>query len=254
MSAFGPKFRRPSALIVYEGPSQLDGSPIVAIATGLGRKTANEKTGHMAQVWILRADMDPMKASKLGKDDAICGQCPHRRSLGGACYVSLHQAPRSVFAAYQRGAYQRAEGAELAEAFRGRKVRLGAYGDPAAVPLAIWDTLLAYAEGWTGYTHQWMRSGVDAQGLGRYCMASCDSERDLMLARYRGWRTFRVRTAEQAIQPGEFICPASEEGGYRRDCASCLACNGAIRPKAFSPTIVVHGSLSRRFERQQVTA
>lgn len=86
-------------VVLYEGPSVLDNSPIVVIAT---LNTSNVKTGNMVQTWILRADMNPLDASKQGLDHAICGRCPHRRNLGGACYVTLHQAPRAIYEAYKR--------------------------------------------------------------------------------------------------------------------------------------------------------
>jgi hypothetical protein len=47
-------------IVLYRGPSLLDGSPIVAIAT-IG--STNVKTGPMVQTWILRADMNPLEAS-----------------------------------------------------------------------------------------------------------------------------------------------------------------------------------------------
>jgi hypothetical protein len=41
----------PGGLVLWEGPSRLDGSPIVAIATF---RTDNRKTGPMIQTWIIR--------------------------------------------------------------------------------------------------------------------------------------------------------------------------------------------------------
>ena len=238
-------------MILYEGPSQLDGSPIVVVATGLASRSTNRKTGSVVQTWILRADMDPVAASRAGKDNAICGRCPHRRSLGGACYVNLHQAPLSVYRAFQRGSYQHCPPEQLADTFSGKVVRLGAYGDPAAVPLWVWEAVTAKSKRWLGYTHQWMRPEVTAEGLGRFCMASCDSERDRFVAQSKGWRTFRVRLSAQPLLPGEFVCPASEEAGKRKTCVDCGACSGTgrVSPKAASPAIIVHGSLSKRFER-----
>src|SRR5678815_3837756 len=90
--------KRISSAIVWQGASRLTGDPIVAIVTGLGaRKSKNGKTGPMAQVFILRADMAPTDAVKLAKDDAICGGCKHRgfvtiawglvRMMGRSCYA-----------------------------------------------------------------------------------------------------------------------------------------------------------------------
>lgn len=48
-----------NGFVLYEGPSVLDGAPIVAIAT---MSTKNAKTGAMVQTWILRANMAPLAA------------------------------------------------------------------------------------------------------------------------------------------------------------------------------------------------
>lgn len=64
--------------IVWDGPSRIDGSPIMAIVTGLRTASANPKTGDMLQTWILRSDMHPMDAIKSGADYGICGSCGHR--------------------------------------------------------------------------------------------------------------------------------------------------------------------------------
>lgn len=110
--------KRPQGVIVYEGKSQIDGEPIIVIATGFQRRSANPKTGNMLQTWILRRDINPFAAIHDGADTSICGDCPLRgiieRSRGKqrsvnrrrACYVSVHQAPLAVFQAYQRGRYE----------------------------------------------------------------------------------------------------------------------------------------------------
>ena len=76
--------------ILYDGPSVLDGAPIVVIAT---LETSNAKTGAMVQTWILRGDIEPHQAVKTGEDASVCGNCPQRHNTGGACYVMTHQAP-----------------------------------------------------------------------------------------------------------------------------------------------------------------
>ena len=54
--------------IIYEGPSLIDGKPIVVIATYSGR---NRKTGLVLQTYILLRDVDPRYASKSGLDFSI---------------------------------------------------------------------------------------------------------------------------------------------------------------------------------------
>jgi hypothetical protein len=65
-------------IVIWEGPSRLDGAPIVAIATGLARSSSNEKTGPMVQTWILRQDQAPHVAQRTGADESVCGNCPLR--------------------------------------------------------------------------------------------------------------------------------------------------------------------------------
>jgi hypothetical protein len=128
----------------------------------------------------------------------------------------------------------------------GRMVRLGTYGDPAAVPANIWNTLLAKAEGRTGYTHQWQngKAGADIMAL---CMASADNAAERQAAKAAGFRTFRVRAAGEAIEAGEFLCPASEEAGRKKLCRECGACDGGINSRRADPVIIVHGSIKSRF-------
>ena len=80
----------PLGFVLFEGPSQLDGLPVVVIAT---LKTSNVKTGNMVQTWILRQDLNPVEASKIGADASVCGNCVHRHFHDGPCYVNLGQAP-----------------------------------------------------------------------------------------------------------------------------------------------------------------
>jgi hypothetical protein len=128
----------------------------------------------------------------------------------------------------------------------GRMVRLGTYGDPAAVPANVWNTLLAKAAGHTRYSHQWKsgKAGADIMAL---CMASADSAMERDQAKVAGYRTFRVRAENEPALPGEFICPASSEGGRRKTCADCGACNGGINTRKADPVIIAHGSLKSRF-------
>lgn len=138
--------RKPNGLVLFEGSSVLDGQPIVVIATLNSR---NSKTGDMVQTWILRSDINPVEASKTKQDASICGGCPHRHSLGGACYVNIGQAPLAVWKAYKRGAYPHVLEGDNEKYLKGRFIRLGSYGDPAAVPVSIWKYITGLADGGT---------------------------------------------------------------------------------------------------------
>ncbi|MFN3573613.1 MAG: hypothetical protein ACK4TR_08810 [Phenylobacterium sp.] len=236
---------KPNGVILWEGPSALDGAPIVVIATGIAAKSGNEKTGDMVQTWIMRQDVAPHHALKTGQDASVCGDCMHRPANGGSCYVKVFQAPLSVWNAYQRGVYPRILPGEARDLFAGRMVRLGSYGDPAAAPYDLWAAIVGRAKGWTGYTHQWRTCDHRFANL---LMASADSEAEGVTARAFGWRTFRIRTADEPVAPkAEFVCPASAEAGYRTDCASCRACGGTMAKAKASPVIVAHGATARRF-------
>ena len=227
-------------MIIYSGPSNLDGKPIVAIATGIKTRSANEKTGNLVQVYILPDEQSPLDSAQSGADKSVCGNCVHRPSDGklGSCYVDLNKGPCQVYKAYRLGSYRTYSRADHLSLFAGRKIRLGAYGDPAAVPVRVWREILSVADGWTGYTHQWRRQS--AQPLRAWCMASCDSDADRAEAQAKGWRTFRVMRSTESLGTGEFSCPASEEAGKRLTCSECMACGGGDSRKV-SPAIYVHG-------------
>lgn len=229
---------------LFEGASLLDGAPIVVIAT---LHTENAKTGDMVQTWILRADMKPTDAVKTGADASICGDCKHRGATNGkgrSCYVNVFQAPYAVYAAWQRGVYPRATWEDVAQHVKGRAIRLGAYGDPAAVPFDVWASLIAASgsQQWTGYTHQWKRCD---QRLSALVMASADTREEAELARAMGWRHFRTRLETDALMDREMVCPASDEGGAKLDCASCLSCHGNANGRRGSVAIIIHGDKAK---------
>lgn len=230
------------SMIVWRGVSVLDGvTPLVVLAT-FG--SANVKTGGMVQTWILRDDVAPHDALKAGLDGAICGDCPHRSPASGgsgACYVTVWQGPRSTWAGYKRG---NARPFDI-DAFRGRRVRFGAYGDPAAVPFEVWEQLASVADGVTGYTHAWRSCD---ERFARIAMASCDSDDDYRAARRRGYRGFVVRTKGSAKPKGLVVCPASAEAGKRTVCADCMQCGGTDSGRRASITIEAHGASARAFK------
>lgn len=240
--------KKPNGLVLFEGPSLLDGAPIVVIATGLASGSTNRKTGDMVQTYILRADVSPIDALKTGADVSICGNCPARgtpkpggRLEGRVCYVNVGQGPLSVWRAYKRGVYPAAAAANVTAAGSKRVVRLGTYGDPAAAPVTIWQELISEAVAHTGYTHQW-RTAPQLRSL---CMASADSVADATEAQALGWRTFRVRMPTDAKrQAAEVVCPASAEAGKALTCTQCRACGGAAKGRRGSIVINAHGGFA----------
>lgn len=222
--------------ILYNGPSLLDGEPIVVIATYSNRNT---KTGRVVQTYIIRSDMDPRDASKTGADFSICGDCPMRgeptndptRKIAKKrkCYVNIAQGVLIVYKAFIDGVYQEGNPRDMG---RGRFVRVGTYGDPAAVPAHIWDELLAECETWTAYTHQrpW-RPDIAMQSVDSHAQAVAHWE--------VGNRTFRViADLGQLDHKREALCPASKEAGRRVQCTACKLCKGSSLAKSIA--IVQH--------------
>jgi hypothetical protein len=222
--------------VFYRGPSLIDGAPIVGVAVYSDR---NGKTGRVLQTYIIRADMNPLEASKTGADVSICGTCPLRgtptadparkQAAGRRCYVNLGQGPLSVFRALERGRYADVDPAAIGA---GRMVRVGTYGDPAAIPGEVWDAMLSQATTWTAYTHQkpW-RPDI--------AMQSAEDYHDAALHWHAGRRTFRVITGLGDIDHNhEILCPASKEAGRRVQCAACKLCKGSARGKSIA--IVEH--------------
>ena len=221
----------PNGRVLYQGPSMLDGAPIVVIATGFTERSANDKTGAMLQTWILRADLPPHHAFSGPEGESVCGDCSHR--LNRTCYVRWYQAPLAVWNCWHHGAgYAPASPAD----FDGAQLRMGSAGDPAAVPPWVWAPILPRLAGRTGYTHQWRRAvGAWLRGI---VQASCDSMQDLHDARAAGWRTFTVTPIGEADPTGTVHCAASTERGHKTNCATCGLCDGT----SADVTIHAHGS------------
>jgi hypothetical protein len=228
-------------MIIYEGPSILDGAPIAVIATFGSR---NPKTGTMIQTYIIRTDMSPMEASKAGKDSSVCGSCIHRHSLGGGCYVTLFHAPLSVYKAYKRGSYKSLQDdPKLIKKFYKANIRAGSYGDPAAVPVHVWQQLKDVSSGWTGYTHQMKHKKFDAAILD-YAMVSADTPKQALSYHAKGLKTFRVSIEGAPILPNEIEC--SNTSDEELTCAQCLKCDGASK-SGKNIVITVHGTRSKRY-------
>ena len=225
--------------IIYEGPSLYDGKPIVVIATWSKR---NSKTGGVLQTYVLVRDVDPREASKSGSDYTICGTCPHRgtptddpeRKIAKDrnCYVNLGQGVLIAWRSYQRGVYPDAQH-DIAALGRGRVVRIGTYGDPAAVPSYVWDQLLSESVAHMAYTH----AGGWRPDI---AMQSADTLAEAQAAWDKGQRTFRVVQGVEEITPDEVLCPASKEAGKRTTCASCKLCGGLKTRSAKSIAIPMH--------------
>lgn len=243
-------------VVFYRGPSQIDGQPIVAVALFASK---NSKTGNMVQTYILSDTESPVEAIRAGRDSTICGDCTHRGQFDAqgkpvkgtrTCYVVIGQGPTGVWKGLEAGQYPAMKVKGL---FEGRFVRLGTYGDPAAVPFEIWEDLLLGSTGHNGYTHQWRDCD---ERFATLCMASADSQADRVVANLLGYRTFRVRPDTAKLQ-GEFVCPASEEAGRKLTCIQCKACGGTSSKARADVAITLHGGsavMANAKRRDMITA
>ena len=248
----------------HEYRSTIDGSSCVAIFTVSA--STNSKTSDLIQSDFLRADIDPVSAVSAGSDASVCGDCVHRATKDpetgeyrpGSCYVVIFRRPLAIWKCYraclhgESSRYARLDlmNPEHVAALSGRSKRYGSYGEAASVPASFWrrwHALVDGSAGHTGYTHRWRE--LDCQHLRPFLMASVDSLAEKREANALGWRTFRVRSADEPIERDEFSCPASLEAGKRLTCAECLACDGAKdRAPCANVTIISHGATAKRFQ------
>lgn len=218
-----------NGVVLYSGLSQLDyETPIVCIMTGTRRPSRNPKTGPMLQTWILRQDTSPHVAAHSGLDTAVCGDCPLTKLVSAdgvrlrprRCYVDTSNAPTQIWKSWDSGGYPNSDEIDIAEIVSGRSIRVGAYGDPLAVPYVVWRDILKYSSGWTGYTHSWRERRF--WRFRRFIMASCETRRDHDEATARGWRTFS--TQESEFGADQLECPNSTHG---ITCDECRLCSGS---------------------------
>jgi len=167
----------PAGVIIYDGPSTIDGEPVVVVLTSLRGTSSNTKTSAgedvlpLAQTYIIpRAMLAGMAAGDkprnnrawfdnlaAGRDASACGACELRPSAVAQAKAAGEQAPDpcyvlngppDVAAAIVAGRYpvaslDEATGYVRAMLLRGRiaGVRGGSWGDPAAAPVAVHKAL-----------------------------------------------------------------------------------------------------------------
>lgn len=218
--------------IVWKGESQFDGAPIMLLVTGEDKPSSNIKTGAVIQTWILRTDMPPVEAVKKGLDTAVCGECPMRWNSGGGCYVI----PFHYSVMWKKAVTQElwATPQQIAKISRQKHlpIRMGAYGDPAMVPLEVWKKMGVMPKG-SGYTHQWKTADEAYASL---VMASVETLEEKEEANAKGYRTFRILSNEAELAADEVMCPNYTQGTQCRTCGLC----GGLRSKAKNVAIPMH--------------
>ena len=214
------------ALKIWQGKSRFNGEDISAYLTY--KKSENRKTGEIPQVWILADAMSPTDAVASGDDRAVCHLCEYswyRRKLTGSkvkCYVLPFAAPRSVWVSSRDKnvcSYR-----DYAPIIKDRVLRLGAYGDPCAVPISVWYKLRSVGlKRMLAYTHQWHLKGN--QRYRSICLASTTPDnREHAIA--LGWKTFTtVPKGSDYDKP--CLCPASTTSPHYGTvtCGTCGLCD-----------------------------
>jgi hypothetical protein len=238
-------------MLVYDGPSKLDGKAVQVILTGLDRPSKNTKTGTQIQSWILCRHTDPVSATRSGKDYSMCGECIHApymiarakaegKTPAAPCYVAVGRAPNATWKAHKGKPVMDVSklSDKVKKAIQKRGIRFGSYGDPGAVPVKLWRTLadLVPNHKRTGFSHQWRTAPKVLKSL---CVASVDTPDEARQAQAHGWRTFRVRKATDPMLPNEITCPASDEAGKRTTCQKCGLCNGSTGPDDRRKNVVI---------------
>ena len=231
--------KKPRGFVVWEGVSRIDlMTPVIMVATLVSKNT---KTGPMVQVWYLVRDEHPVTAMYSEADEGICGDCALRRLV---CYVEVGKAPAAVWRGYQNGIYPKLNLrlADHRELLSNRKVRLGAYGDPAAAPLKQNQRIVdAGGAGHTGYSHQILNfidqgRGREARGLADLCMVSCDTLEHLAEARSHGLRSFLAVPTGETPPKNTLECLFYS---HEKQCADCMLCSGGAGRDIWVP---IHGA------------
>ena len=227
-----------NGFVFWQGASMIDGKPVVLIVTNVVKPSKNEKTGPMIQTYILRSDVNPFDALLTGEDVSVCGFCPLRpflaklnKLVGKRCYVNVPKAVLGVYRAFKNRRYaSKNRVAEHTARLASKNLRKGTYGNPSAIPVAVWQELESLCKKGTGYDHRWKSIH---QTWNKHVMASVSNLVDAQKAWTKGYRTFRTRKAHEPLASNEIVCPASAEGGKKRSCITCFACDG--NPKGKDP-------------------
>ena len=260
---------------VWRGNSLIDDAEIVVLMSGITRPSINGKTLDMIQISIVRTDVSPLEAVQLGLDESICGGCNLRPFIAqlaklkaqllnddteiNECYVDKTRGIGGTWQSWNSGKVAKMSPLEACilisqlkqcncEKPHKRKqscsnkslgVRFGSYGDPASVPVHVWDDIRSVFKAMeTSYTHRW--DEPIAQALKAFTMASIDSQthpdvhKAIDYANKLGWRTYRVLKEGETLRDDEILCP---EASGKTNCANCGLCSGNQRPK--TPNIAI---------------
>jgi hypothetical protein len=141
---------------------------------------------------------DCMVCAPGGRPQGIVVDAHGTNGHRNACYVIPWQVPKLMHELYAKVQVAGFVTARAAINSCERHVRLGAVGDPAAVPIHVWKYTIPIGLWGPAYTQRWMELPGDEWR--HMAMASVDTVAEAEVARSMGWRTFRVRTPREATQ------------------------------------------------------
>lgn len=233
------------SFILYHGPAA---KPYRGTVTAVVfQSNDNPKTGKCIALAILPGDgVDAMSARSEGRDIACCGSCTLRSIASGGnggCYVS----PLALmgYAGSAESAWKQSDPYAMPDDVPLLPLRLGAYGDPAAIPADAFRRLISWHDGLAGsvwgYTHGWRHS--NAQHLRMACMASVETPEQQAQAVAKGWRVYRIIPGLDALQGSGLSLCESDTGTA---CVDCGACSGSSARNDNGRAIVVHGASRKR--------
>ena len=204
--------KRPSALVVTY--------PSFYLVFNALKGSNNAKTGDMVQTYLLDHETLTSEPDAFG---AKCSACP----MVSKCYVSRDKlSVRSALKRLlgeERTSYAHATLDQVLPLLSGRKVRLGTYGDPSALPLEDLKAIVSACAGHTGYSHFWRE--IDTE-YSAYLMASVEDASAELLAQGLGYRTFRVITKEDTERSVSSVAVECLNASSGLTCAECLLCSG----------------------------
>jgi len=225
-----------------------DGKNLFVIRKG---KTSNDKISDGSElVQTYTFSMEQYKLATTSKgfgmknffslDGSNCLDCPFSGNGGkGGCYthkfnqyVGFLSMLRSI-KSEDLTPYSRKKAGEILEMAENSYVRFGTYGEPSLIPIALVKAMTQLSSSWTGYTHQWEKEW--AKEFSKYFMASRHNVTDI-----EGWRSFQAITPNQADDSKAVGCPASKEGGYKSNCATCGLCSGLLGKGKKDVKILIH--------------
>jgi hypothetical protein len=225
-----------------------DGKNVFVIRKG---KTSNDKISdgsELVQTYTFSMDQYNLATTSKGfgmkaffaLDGANCLDCPFSGNGGkGGCYthkfnqyVGFLSMLRSIDASELTPLDHNKIGA-VVDMARGTYIRFGTYGEPSLIPIELVKKMAGVSKTWTGYTHQWSKDW--AKEYSKYFMASRHE-----VSNASGWRSFLAVHSEQHQVSDAVGCPASKEGGYKSNCASCGLCSGLLGKGRKDVKIMLH--------------